>query len=155
MKETPQEKILLDNFKPGKISKDGFLGTDNRHVHDIIREDLLTLSRSGITPEIIAERLQYFIDKGTEGLESRIEIDGYHVIVFWIRGQIPCPFGDPGVHRKLVATIFDASSEMQIKYSQLSVHMIKEHGFFGGKGSPYRLEPSELIALFKFKLNQS
>lgn len=64
MRQTPLEKKLLDNFKPGKITKDGFLGHDTRHVHDIIKEDLLTLSRLGGEAEAIADRLQYFIDEG-------------------------------------------------------------------------------------------
>jgi len=44
MKPTPLEKKVLDNFKPGKISKDGFLGDDTRNVYDIFKEALFTLS---------------------------------------------------------------------------------------------------------------
>ena len=68
MKQTPLEKKVIDNFKPGKITKDGFLGDDKRHVHDIIKEDLLTLSKLGVELEEIADRLQYFIEEGKNGL---------------------------------------------------------------------------------------
>ena len=62
MKQTPQEKKLYENFKPGKITKEGFLGDDTRHVHDIIEEDAHTLAHLEVTTEQIADRLQYFID---------------------------------------------------------------------------------------------
>lgn len=39
MKPTPLETKLLDNFKPGKITKDGFLGDETRHIHDIIKKE--------------------------------------------------------------------------------------------------------------------
>jgi len=35
MKPTPLETKLLNNFKRGKITKDGFLGDDTRQFHDI------------------------------------------------------------------------------------------------------------------------
>ena len=42
MKQTPQEKQLYENFKPGKITLDGFLGDDTRHIHDIIEDTALS-----------------------------------------------------------------------------------------------------------------
>jgi hypothetical protein len=36
-----------------------------------------------------------------------------------------------------------------IRWSDLSLHFIEAHGFFQGKGSPFRLEPRGLVeALF-------
>ncbi len=32
-----------------------------------------------------------------------------------------------------------------VKYSQLNVHMVSEHGFFEGKDSLYRINPEMII----------
>lgn len=34
-------------------------------------------------------------------------------------------------------------------FTPLDAHLIAEHGFFEGKGSPYRIEPKELISLYR------
>ena len=65
MKETPEElELKRNNFLPGKITREGFLGTDTRHLHDIIAADKKYLFAAGVTCEQIAARLQYFIDEG-------------------------------------------------------------------------------------------
>jgi len=145
MKETPLEKKLLNNFKPGKITKDGFLGEDKRHIHDIIREDLLTLSKAGVTTGQIADQLQYFVEEGKKGLETKVDLGDFAVQIEWDRGLLPCPFGEPGLHHKIVATLHNKKLNRTIKFSQLNIHLIREHSFFEGKGSRFRLEPGELV----------
>jgi len=141
MKLSPEEKKIHKNFLPGEISRDGFLGNDPRHIHDIIREDLQILEHEDITPQQIADRLQYFTDKGKEALENEVAVDTYTVRVDWARGMIPCPFGEPGLHHKISVCLTNTKSNACIIFSQLSIHMIREHGFFAGRGSVYRLEP--------------
>jgi len=145
MKPLPQEEKLRLNFEAGKISKDGFLGDDPRHVHDIIQADRLTLSRLGVDQEKIADRLQYFIEEGKNGLESTVDLGDYAVQVRWQRGMIPCPFGERGLHHKLIATVVNKKQGKRVRFSQLNVHMIREHGFFEGRGSIFRLEPEDVF----------
>lgn len=144
MKRLPQEKKLHKNFLPGEIIQHGFLGNDPRHIHDIIKEDLQMLEQEGITPEQIADRLQYFTDKGKEALGNKLGVDTYTVRVDWARGMIPCPFGEPGLHHKITVYITNTTLNVCITFSQLSIHMIRKHGFFAGRGSVYRLEPVDL-----------
>ena len=145
MKKTPHENSIADNFLPGKITKEGFLGDDPRHVHEIVFEDTRTLSRLNITQEQVADRLQYFIEEGKKGLETKVDLGDYTVQITWSRGLLPCPFGEPKLHHKIMATVENKRLKKTIKYSQLSVHMIRGHGFFGGKGSIFRLEPDEVV----------
>ena len=145
MKQTPQEKKILSNFQAGKITKDGFLGHDTRHLHDIIEEDLRVLSTAGVTNEEIAARLQFFIDEGKKGIDNIVDIGDFIVTISWSRGMLPCPFGEPRLHHKIMATVMNKKLNIEIKYSQLNVHMIKEHGFFEGKGSTFRVEPIDII----------
>ena len=144
MKQTPDEKKILENFRPGKMSKDGFLGTDDRHIHDIIREDMRALEILGLNRETVAERMTYFVDEGKKGLEGKVDLGRFIVQVRWDRGMTPCPFGEPGLHPKIVVTVFNKHKESTIKYSQLGVHLIRKHGFFGGRGSVFRAEPDRL-----------
>ena len=38
------------------------------------------------------------------------------------------------------------STGRAMMWTDLGIHLIQKHGFFQGKGSPYRLEPLELAA---------
>lgn len=145
MKLTPEEKKIQKNFEPGKITRDGFLGADTRHIHEIIKADLSILSRLGIDQKDIADQLQYFIDQAKGGLETEVDLGDYMVKVIWTKGVLPCPFGKPGLHHKIIAEVLNKTLNEKIIYSQLNVHMIREHGFFEGKGSKFRLEPDYLI----------
>lgn len=147
---------MQTHFGPGRISKDGFLGEDSRHIHDIIQEDQRILSSLGWTSERIADRLQFFIDEGKKGLEGKVSVGKCIVCVRWDRGMVPCPFNEPGLHPKIVATVFSPAQKREIRYSQLSVHLIRRHSFFGGKGSVFRLEPKTVLEItdIRFESNE-
>lgn len=147
MKRTPEERRLRSNFEPGAFSRDGFLGDDDRHVHDIIEADARALMRRGITPAALADRLQYFIEEGKKGLETAVDLGEHTVRVVWRRGMMPCPFGDRGLHHKIVATVTNKALDRSIRYSQLNVHMLRAHGFLEGRGSRFRLDPDTVLEL--------
>jgi hypothetical protein len=56
-----------------------------------------------------------------------------------------CPWPHPARFAKRVTTIRTAKTGRTIKWSDLNIHLIAEHGFFEGKGSTFRIEPGELI----------
>ena len=145
MKQSYEEKKHYSDFLPGKITRDGFIGKDTRHIHDIVESDRLILDKLNISNEIIADRLQYFIDAGKEGLESHVDLGNFIVKIEWDRGMLPCPFGEKGLHHKLIAHVIQKAAGRMICYSQLNVHMIRKHGFFEGLGSAYRLDPEMLV----------
>jgi hypothetical protein len=146
MKQTPQEQRIYANFLPGEITKEGFLGEDTRHIHAIIEEDQRALEGLGITREQIADRLQYFIEEGKKGLESLVDLGNFTTQIRWSRGMLPSPFGDPKrLYHKIVATVFNKTLQQEIRYTQLNVQMIRDHGFFEGKGSVFRLDPEEVV----------
>ena len=155
MKLTPREKRIRSNFEPGKITRDGFLGSDERHIHDIIYEDERTLSKLKVNINQIADRMQYFIEEGKKGLDSPVQLGDHIIQIQWDRGMLPCPFGDPGLHHKLVATVLNEKLKRTIRFSQLSVHLIRVHGFFGGKGSVFRIEPDEAVRTLDIQPDKS
>lgn len=138
------------------ITKEGFLGDDTRHIHDIIEEDAHTLAQLNVSPEQIADRLQYFIEEGKKGLETPVDLEDFRTQVIWRRGMLPSPFGDPKrLYHKIVATVRNKKRQKEITYSQLNVHMIRDHGFFEGKGSVFRLEPEEVIEILEISPEES
>jgi hypothetical protein len=150
MKKTYQGDQSYINFLPGKIAKNGFFGKDARQIYNIISDDQKVLSGLKVTKEQIADRMQFFIDKGNEAIESKIDLEDFQVRVMWSKGKIPCPFAEPGLFHKTVAVVSNKKLHKQITYSQLNVHLIREHGFFEGKGSSFRLEPEALIEILNF-----
>jgi hypothetical protein len=136
-------------FEAGELTKSGFLGSETRSISEIIQQDRKQLEHYGIRMRQMAERLQAFIDEGKKRLEDEIEFGDFIVRVQWDRGMIPCPFGDPGLHPKIVAYIHSKKTGNDIQYSQLSIHMLRMHDFLGGKGSCFRLEPELLVEFLK------
>jgi hypothetical protein len=43
--------------------------------------------------------------------------------------------------------IRDASSGLELRGFVLTAHLIREHGFFGGVGTAWRIDPARLAAL--------
>jgi hypothetical protein len=142
----PQQTDPYRNFRPGELTRDGFLGDDARSVPAIVAADGDTLLRSGLDPAAAADFLQSLIDAGKTGLGGPVEAGAFTIRVDWARGLVPCPFGEGRLVPKLTAAVFDKTLGREYRFSQLSVHLIREHGFFGGAGSAFRLEPEAVVS---------
>jgi len=130
-------------MKPGKLTKPGFLGNDNRLLIDILNEDDQTVKSLGLTHEQIAKKLQEFMEAGKKGLGFPIKLNEFEIEVNENRGLIPCPFRHGFLARKTNVRLRNLNQGKEIVYSELSIHLINEHGFYQGKGSPFRLDPEE------------
>ena len=147
MKQTPEEKRRMINFQSGTLSKEGFLGPDNRHVHDIIQSDIKALGSLGLNCEQAADDLKYYLDLAKGAMDTRIEEGDFILQSQWDRGMLPCPFGEPGLHPKVIVTILHQPSGRTIRYSQLSIHLLRRHCFLGGRKSAFRVEPDDCFLL--------
>ena len=127
MKQTPQERRIFKNFKTGAMTKNGFLGDDTRHLHDIILDDKQTLDSLGLSCEDAADVLQFYMEEGKKGFEGEINVGSITVQTRWDRGMIPCPFGERGLHPKIIATVSDKKNRKELRYSRLSIHLIRQH----------------------------
>lgn len=152
MKESPSDKELRERLGPSKFSGEGFLGNDTRPVIEIISSDLAILETSGITAEQIAELLTEIYDKAVKGFGAEVEVlPGIEAIYNESMGKIPSPFTGEGVFRKGEVVIKNKITGDKMILTPLSIHLIKEHSFFQGKGSRYRIEPEKAAALFELK----
>jgi hypothetical protein len=145
MKENPALKKVIDNMKPGVISLHGFMGDDKRDIEQIIDHDAAALEGLGLTLTEAAGKLQEIMESALGGFGDFITLaEGIEVKADSIRGKLPCPFAHPGLFRKTVVTLKNTASGEELLYTELGIHLIKEHGFFQGKGSPFRIEPSQV-----------
>jgi len=150
MKQTVQMKAIQEKMKPGVITRDGFLGSDRRNLIDILIEDDESVKRMGLSHQQIAGRMLEFRDAGMRGLGEFISIEPhFEVRVDSVRGKLPCPFGDPGIFPKTNVTVRNLEKNEEITYTDLHIHLIGSHGFYEGKGSPFRLEPKSLVDILE------
>ncbi|MFP4497475.1 MAG: hypothetical protein ACLFQV_04630 [Vulcanimicrobiota bacterium] len=152
MKQTVQMQNIQDRMKPGIITLSGFLGEDGRNLIDILESDDAEVKRLGYTHEQIADKMKQLRDAAYEGLEEYFEIPPhFKVKVATFRGKLPCPFGDPGVHRKVITHVINTEKDQELFYTDLSIHMIKEHGFYQGRGSSYRIDPGKAAEVLELE----
>lgn len=152
MKQTPEYDAIQRQMAPGVITLEGFLGTDSRKLIDILNADDATVRRSEITHEQIARRMQYFRDTALDGLGEFMTVGKhFEVRVDSVRGKLPSPFGGPGMYEKVNTTVVNKRLGREITYTDLHIHFVRDHGFYEGKGSLYRLEPEDLIEILELK----
>lgn len=145
MKQTVQLQNAQERMKPGIITRDGFLGDDGRKLIDILLEDDATVKRIGLTHQQIAERMIELRDLGMRGLGEFISVEPhYEIRVDSVRGKLPCPFGDPGIFPKTYTIVKNLELDEKITFTDLNIHMIYAHGFYEGRGAPFRLDPEKL-----------
>ncbi|MDH4210106.1 MAG: hypothetical protein OEV79_01485 [candidate division WOR-3 bacterium] len=148
MKKSPQEKKLENMLKSSKFSSSGFMGTDRRNLWEIIDEDAAQVARTGKTMEEISTRMQQITNTGAEGLGVWVVIgQNLRVMVDDNRGVVPCPWPHHVRCLKRITTVNNSETGTSLRWSELNIHLIKEHGFFEGKGSPFRIEPTALIKM--------
>ena len=137
-------------MKQGNTGLDGFLGADHRPLAEIIRADEKEVKKLNLTHRVIAERMSYFRKAGEKGLDEFVAVTPHFEVSCEItRGFLPCPFGDPGMHRKTMITVRNLRLQKKIIFSDLNIHLIAVHGFYEGKSSPLRLEPVELSEIME------
>ena len=145
---------LEASMKPGNLSAGGFLG-ENEILDEVLRADDEIVKRLGITHEQIASRIEYFMNAaGYPSSEGKL-VDGKYLVggTAWRGGQ-SCPWGDAGFMMP------NSSVDMYVKNQELGeqlnfpggiVHLIREHKFYEGKESPYRVDPEKAVRVLDIK----
>ena len=147
MKQTPYLRKIQEKMHAGTMTLKGFLGDDTRTLSDIISADELAVSTRGATHEQIALRLAGLTERGRDLMEAEIELDRrFRVSVRDDRGKLPSPWGD-GRFEKGDTVLVEIATGKSWRWNPLTLHMVKTHGFYGGKGSDYRLDPQEIMDL--------
>lgn len=149
MKQTPDEQRIAARMAPGVLALEGFLGRDRRPLGEILAADGAAVARLGLTHAAVADRLAAACDAAAAGLGTPVDLGGGLVAVAAdAMGRIPCPWGDRRLFPKGDAELTDTRTDATVRFSALSVHLVAAHGFYGGLGSRYRLDPALLARLF-------
>ena len=150
MKQTLAFTRIQQKMAPGVITRDGFLGEDRRNLVDILTQDDGEVRRLGYSHQEIARRMVELRDAGVSGLGEYIDVEPhFEVRVDSVRGKLPCPFGDPGIFPKTNTTVRNKRLGRELTFTDLHIHMVGSHGFYEGKGSPFRLEAAELAEILE------
>ncbi len=140
---------------PGVITLHGFLGTDTRNLVDILIDDDAKTKRMGLSHERISRRMEVLRKSGLRVLGEFISIEPhFEVKVDTVRGKLPCPFGHPGIFPKINTTVRNLHIKREITYTDLNIHLIGAHGFYEGKGSPFRIEPRNLVEVLEIEAEE-
>ena len=144
MKQSPQLNLVQQRMQPGVIARDGFLGSDRRSLVEMLEEDDNSVRSLGLTHAQIAERMDYFMRIGRRGLGTSVVVDdGFEVRVEDVRGVLPCPWAHSGTYGKTNVSLKNLKTGDELFWTALQVHMIGKHGFYEGRGSPFRIDPAE------------
>lgn len=148
MKQDPETQRLDSVLRSSVLVAGGFMGNDPRSVTELIDADAVELVRSGVTNEQLAARMEEITKEAAGAQGTWIEIGpDCEAQVDETRGATSCPWRHPGKYFKRVTTVRRKGSEQTIRWSDLSIHMIHDHGFFEGRGSMFRIEPADLVKM--------
>ena len=137
-------------MRPGAWDTAGFL---HRHsaLEAVLTSDAQTLRALGVTPEAVGAYLGELLEGASASdLWRPVRVGDFDVELHRQRGMITCPWA-PEEFESCTAggtrptanrfTIRHVSSGWRLEGFELSVHLICEHGFFGGPGTRFRVEP--------------
>jgi len=148
VKQSPTEKKIQDLMQPGRLTLEGMLGDDRRSLSEIVEADQSLVNRLGVTHAAIADRLEALTRAGREGLGTEVTVENaFDVRVRDDRGMLPCPFGDRRLPKCITYARHWVSGE-ELVWTDLSVHMIRDHGFYEGRGARFRLDPERAVRIF-------
>lgn len=152
MKQTVQLQRIQERMAPGVVSRDGFLGTDPRPLIDILLADEGEVNRLGLDHRYIADRMMDLRAAGATGLGAAVDVAPHFVVrVQEFRGSHACPFGDPGMFPISTTTVRNTRLGREVAFTDLGIHLVSSHGFYEGRGSPFRLEPAELAEVLEIR----
>ncbi len=147
MKQSPQEKAQQERLLASRFSAAGFMGTDQRSPDEIIADDQAVLQRHELTAAAVARRLRAIDDLARAAQGAPVHVAGGIVANHYeAMGRIPSPFPGDGMFPKGETRITWQNGRC-LRVTRLGIALIDKHGFFQGKGSPYRIEPELAAAL--------
>ena len=151
VKQSPALDRVEKTMRSMSISQRGFLGRDSRKLVEILTEDQGTVHSLGLSHKMIARRLRTLTDAVRDAWGEPVVVEErFEVRLVEARGKIPCPWGHPGLYPKTHVVLRDTKTGESLVWSDLALHLIEEHGFYQGRGSPYRLEPRMIERVFDF-----
>jgi hypothetical protein len=132
----------------------------------LLDEDAGKLTGTGITAEVLGQSLADLLQQAARSDWFRpLRHHSLDVEVHRRRGFITCPWAPEqdekcpvGRGGRATANEFlirHLSSGRALSGFELSAHLIRDHGFFGGPGTPFRIEPMDLAFLLDIQTRKT
>jgi len=131
-------------------------------LESVLAQDALRLGELGIIAEAVGQALADILDQGKQSdwfrpfRHSLLDVE-----VRRRRGFITCPWAAEetdkcmaGKGGRATANEFllrHRDSGLVISGFEISAHLIRDHGFFGGPGTAFRLEPGDLAVVLNLR----
>ena len=144
-------------MRPGGFSRFGFLGPGDR-LAEVIANDLQALRDLNVSYGEIASALESLIEAAELSpsrqacagpFECHVKVHQGFQLCPWTpnpnRGQ--CRAGGGVRHASVDWSISNTETRAQMTGPGLIVHLIRDHHFFEGPGSPNRVDPAQLARL--------
>jgi uncharacterized protein (TIGR03066 family) len=145
------EKVM----RPGALSEAGFLGKDENLLKVLAADNKYVVDELGLTHQELARHLHALGAVWRRQARNK-ESDAflYHGRKFKVDGIAtfgfqPSPFED-GTKEGSNVTVHNLDNGKKLKYALLVPYMVERYGFYEGKGTPYRVSPSDIVAVFDF-----
>jgi len=144
-------------MQPGAWDSGGFLAPGSS-LADLLARDADTVRRLGIDLRTMGARLEELLRAGGGSDVFQPTVVGdYEVEVLHQRGLITCPWapeegescpagqgGRPTANRFIIR---HRPTGNRIEGFELTVHLLRDHGFFGGPGTRFRIDPESLASV--------
>ncbi len=148
MKQSPQLGEVQALMAPGALTREGFLGEDARTLIEILNHDDNTVATLGFTHEELGAAMAHYTGLALAAMGAPAREEHICVTGFEAMGQMPCPFAHAGLFPKAVIKATREDSGQSMQWAALSAHLIGEHGFYGGEGSVFRVDPEKAGRFF-------
>ena len=150
MKRSPQVQRIVQRMASGVLSREGFLGTDPRPLEEVLDADRSAVAALGTTHGELAAGLGGILEKARAALGTPVQVgEGLSAVHREAMGRIPCPFGGCGTFPKGEVELAGTATGERLVFTALGVHLVAAHGFCGGRGSRYRLDPGAVARILR------
>ena len=144
-------------MRPGAWTVTGFLAAD-ASLGEVLAADGAELERLSVRAGELGERLRELLERGSKSDwfrgkrvgEHRVELHRRRGLLTcpWAREEFAaCPVGRGSGPTSNEFVLVHVPSRARLEGLELHAHLIGDHGFFGGPGTEYRLEPESVAAV--------
>jgi hypothetical protein len=150
---------LERRMRPGAFSHKGFLGRQER-LEDVRAADAQTVEELGFSTEELAASLEALLMEAlgaSDFWSPQVHRGHFDTAIVMYFGHQKCPWLSPHDRWNCSKAEF-TSIDWRIRNRRtgdglrgpgLIVHLIREHGFFEGRESPYRVDPGDLVRVLE------
>ena len=144
-------EVLERRMWPGHWCAEGYLRQGDC-LPELIAADAALLAGLGVKANSVAARLQDVLERGSDSEWEPVRVDRWFLTIKRTRKMRGCPWAQSSIDLcRIGAGAMKLSSndfllrrqgvDGVVRGTGLSIHLIRDHGFFCGPGTPYRIEP--------------